>query len=143
MASSSDSEPPTLESLARRYLDLWQDQWSALAVDPEVAENFARLFQIIGQGAAIMAPFTAFGMTAGATQRQQFNDPFASTMAGRPVADPSSGTTSARAPHGGDADHAAELARRIAVLEERLAALEGAAPRPRRGPSGGTRRGRS
>src|SRR5437899_1827056 len=29
------SEPPDLETLARRYLDLWQDQVTALAVDPE------------------------------------------------------------------------------------------------------------
>src|SRR3954469_15247825 len=109
MANSSDSDPPTLESLARRYLDLWQDQWSALAVDPDVAENFARLFQIMGQGVAAMAPFTAFGMNAGTAQaqRQQFHDSFASSMAGRPVADPSSGSPSARAAHGGDTDHAA------------------------------------
>ena len=136
MASSSDFDPPTLESLARRYLDLWQDQWSALAVDPDVAENFARLFQIMGQGAAAMAPFTAFGMNAGTAQRQQFHDPFASSMAGRPAADPPSGSPSARAPHGGDADHAADLARRIAVLEERLAALEDGAPRAGGGTQG-------
>src|SRR4051812_12979149 len=117
MACSSDSEPPSLESLARRYLDLWQDQWAALAVDPEVADNYARLFQIIGQGAAAMAPFTVFGM-ASAYQRSQFNDPYASHTAGYPAAEASPGAASARPPHGGDAGDAVELARRIALLEE-------------------------
>src|SRR5690349_23389700 len=139
MAYSTDSEPPSIESLARRYLDLWQDQWAALAVDPEVAEDFVRLFQIMGQGAAAMAPFTAFGM-ASAYQRSQFHDPYAPHTAGRPSDDTPAGAASARPAHGSDAGDPVQLARRIAVLEERLAALEAGGPGPRRGASGGSRR---
>src|SRR5258708_38260016 len=40
------SEPPDLETLARRYLDLWQDQVSALAADPEFTETIGRLLQV-------------------------------------------------------------------------------------------------
>ena len=32
------SDPPEIEELARRYLDLWQEQWSAMASDPESAQ---------------------------------------------------------------------------------------------------------
>lgn len=40
------SEPPDLETLARRYLDLWQDQVSAVAADPEFTETLGRLLQV-------------------------------------------------------------------------------------------------
>ena len=36
MANSPDSDPPTLESLARRYLDLWR---SDAAGAPKLAER--------------------------------------------------------------------------------------------------------
>ena len=37
------SDPPDMEDLARRYLDLWQSQMSALATDPQVADTLNRL----------------------------------------------------------------------------------------------------
>ena len=38
------AEPPDLASLAKRYLDLWQEQLTAMAADPDLAESMARLF---------------------------------------------------------------------------------------------------
>ena len=55
-AGSADGAPE-LDELARRYLDLWQDQWTALANDPMVAEAMARGFQMMGPGAAAFANF--------------------------------------------------------------------------------------
>lgn len=48
---------PALEELARRYLDLWQDQWSALAADPAMADMVARSFAMMGPAAAGFAGF--------------------------------------------------------------------------------------
>ena len=47
-----------LDELARRYLDLWQDQVSALADDPAFAESLNRMMQAmgLGPGAAWPAP---------------------------------------------------------------------------------------
>src|SRR5260370_33387962 len=35
--------PPDLASLAKRHVDLWQDQLIALAADPDLAAAFARV----------------------------------------------------------------------------------------------------
>lgn len=47
------SDPPDLDDLARCYLDLWQDQLSALADDDEVAEVMARTLELMTPGAAL------------------------------------------------------------------------------------------
>ncbi|MBY0430690.1 MAG: hypothetical protein K2Q10_05795, partial [Rhodospirillales bacterium] len=49
------SETPDLQALARRYLDLWQDQMTALAADPSLAEALARTVTLMGTGAAAFA----------------------------------------------------------------------------------------
>ena len=41
------AEPPDLAALARRYVDLWQDQLTAMAADPALAESTARLLQAL------------------------------------------------------------------------------------------------
>ena len=38
------SDPPDIESLARRYLDLWQQNISAAATDPDTARALAQFF---------------------------------------------------------------------------------------------------
>ena len=38
------SDPPDIESLARRYLDLWQQNISAAAADPDTARALAQFF---------------------------------------------------------------------------------------------------
>ncbi|MBX6323792.1 MAG: hypothetical protein IRY94_18405, partial [Rhodospirillaceae bacterium] len=55
------AETPSLDALARRFLDLWQDQVSALAADPQTAEHWHRLVQValglpLGAAAAAFAP---------------------------------------------------------------------------------------
>jgi hypothetical protein len=42
------SNEANLDELARRYLELWQDQMSALAADPVFAEALSRLFNAMG-----------------------------------------------------------------------------------------------
>jgi hypothetical protein len=86
--------------LARRFIDLWQQQVAAMAGDPALVEMALRF----------MAPFAA---GAGGERA-----PRAAPAAAAP------GDVLARLD---------ELARRLAVCEERLAALE---PEPRRGRGG-------
>ena len=44
------SKAPDLESLAKTYLDLWQDQFASMAADPATAEAMARLFGAMTAG---------------------------------------------------------------------------------------------
>jgi hypothetical protein len=48
---SEREEPPAMEDLAKRYLDLWQDQWAAVCADPTVADSLARTMTAFGQTA--------------------------------------------------------------------------------------------
>ena len=45
------SDKADIDELARRYLDLWQDQMAAFAADPEVAETMNRLAAAAGASA--------------------------------------------------------------------------------------------
>jgi hypothetical protein len=45
------SDEPNADELARRYLDLWQEQMKALASDPEYADMLERLSGMMGGGA--------------------------------------------------------------------------------------------
>src|ERR1700688_5000303 len=49
--------PPDLEALARRYVELWQDQIAATAVDPELTDGLARMMHLVGGGLAAQAGF--------------------------------------------------------------------------------------
>ncbi|GGF08021.1 hypothetical protein GCM10011611_11830 [Aliidongia dinghuensis] len=49
------SKPPDLEALARRYVELWQDQVAATAVDPELTDGLTRLMQLFGGSLAAQA----------------------------------------------------------------------------------------
>lgn len=78
-SDNAKARAPAFDELARQYLDLWQDQWTALANDPVVAEAMARGFQMMGPGAAAFANFAnllghsnlyAAGGDAGATMAQ-------------------------------------------------------------------------
>ncbi|HXZ01743.1 MAG TPA: hypothetical protein VEI03_17240 [Stellaceae bacterium] len=97
------AEPPDLASLAKRYLDLWQEQLIAMAADPDLAENLARLL-------AGLAP-------------ANWPPPF-----GVPVYDGTPfGAAAAAASFGQRRDALDEFARRLAAVEGRLAALEAGA----------------
>jgi len=129
------TEPPDLDALARRYLDLWQDQMTAMAGDPTLATALGRLFET----AAAAMPMNWIGMWLQAMQQTM--------RAGASGGD--DGGTGTRAKAGAAAAAAASvdrggdvagLRRRLAALESRVARLEGrgdgAAARPvRRNPA--------
>src|SRR5262249_14525229 len=112
------SEPPNLEALARRYLDLWQDQATALAGDCELAPQ-------IGQGLSMMQAGMFHGF-------QSPNTPPTRSAKADATGPASAATASGRGQPGMD-----KLARRLAALEKRLDRLEagaqtrGAKPRRR------------
>src|SRR5512145_1048929 len=132
------AEPPDLETLARRYLDLWQDQVSAMAADPELAETLGRLFQVM----ATMGPAGWAELWASASQPlrpdgvatasdDENDQPQTSGKRATRAATPN-GATPAAAASGERDDDMARLRRRVAVLENRLAALEQTGGRKRR-----------
>src|SRR5690349_13578919 len=115
-------EAPDLTSLARRWLDLWQEQVTALAGDPAVAEQTARLLGLIEGGAAAWRQAAA-GKTDGDDRGGT------ATSAG------TAGAATAPLSPAAGGDDLARLAARLAAVEERLARLES-------GPRGSTRAGR-
>jgi len=149
------AEPPDLQSLAKRYLDLWQDQLRAMAADPETMATFARMLSAMTGRAGTPDP-AAGGADAGGTANPFAWWPMAGAM---PTSSPLGGATpfdslfaagraatearatAAAAASGGRGDELHELERRLAALEARLAALEpvagtgsGSAPaKPRKG----------
>ena len=110
------TEPPEIEELAKRYLDLWQDHVSGLSEDPEWMAAITRLFSTLSTlqtADAVAKPdFDAFNAWLGGTLGNSRNE----TATRGPAAsnDPS--------PDGRHDLH--ELERRIAALEERLAELD-------------------
>jgi hypothetical protein len=63
------AESPDLAALARRYVDLWQDQLTAMAADPALAESTARLLAALvpvgwppQQRHLLCAPFRRAGL---------------------------------------------------------------------------------
>ncbi|MFM7344202.1 MAG: hypothetical protein ACKO1J_02390 [Tagaea sp.] len=137
---TGSDHPPSLDELAKRYLDLWQDQMSALAADPETARLMGRSLQLwasagpagwqaIWQAAADGLkgqPGTMFDHAAFA--------PFFQQQA--PQADRPKAAGSASGDGGGGV---AELRRRLAELETRVAGL---APEPRSAGKGARKRPR-
>jgi hypothetical protein len=135
------SDNPDLDELAERYLDLWQDQLSTLAGDPEFAEVITRLMASSATampGAAAWAawPAAMAGLVPGAAGKQA-GDGKGAKQAGsgkaaakttgkggsEASARPPGAKAAAAAPGDGGAD-LVELVRRLAALEERVAELE-------------------
>lgn len=99
--SGAMAEPSDLESLARRFLDLWQEQLSAMAVDPEFSASAERILTTFSSG----------------------------TMEGSAGDETATSGSAARATAAGDASGAGDhdlrrLEHRLAALEKRLEALE-------------------
>jgi hypothetical protein len=97
------AEPPDLSALAKRYVDLWQDQLIAMAADPALAEGTARL----------LAALVPAGWPPGQTDE-----------AGQAWAAAAPRTAAAGPPFDERDGGMVELARRLAALEKRLAAME-------------------
>jgi hypothetical protein len=129
------AEPPNLDELARRYLDLWQDQVAAMSADPDVSRTmgrYAQLWATLGPaGLAGIWAAAAEGLKGGGPGANVFADgPFAEFFkhaAGPAAAAAAHGTAPAGAARGDRGDDMAELRRRLAVLEEKLASGTGPA----------------
>ncbi len=121
-------DAPDLEALAKRFLDLWQDQVAASVADPALAQWLARFLAAPGgPGAATGTPKD--GETLNETAA--FADVFAA-MAAR--------SAPAAASFGAGDDRVDELSRRLADCERRLSALESGAQQPRGKPRKRTRK---
>jgi hypothetical protein len=127
-------DAPDAEALAKRFLDLWQDQVAASVADPAMAEWLARF--LAAPGGPGVTP--TMGVSQGVSQNDKagfaghpggFADIFAAMASGAAPA--------AASPGPGD-DRLDELSRRLVECERRLAALESGAGRaggkPRRRP---------
>jgi hypothetical protein len=152
------SDQLDLEELARRYLDLWQEQATALAADPNFAaalkdlyaggEAAARLGDAVAAWGAMLPP----GLFPGGLPPRHpddsqggSDDQAADGRAEREASTARRGAKPPGPPAPGAASHDGghdldEFARRLAALEERIAALEsgargkgrGAARKPRK-----------
>jgi hypothetical protein len=131
MTADSHDEPPSLEALAQRYLDLWQDQLAALAADPETSRLMGRSLQLwAGAGpAGWQAIWQAAADGLKGQQGSSFDHGAFAEFFKQPAASPAQtrGAAPAGAASGlGDGD-VAELRRRLAELETRFAEM---APQP-------------
>ena len=129
------SDPPDLDALAKRYLDLWQDQLGGIAKDRQTAEIMAQTIELMNAGA------TAFASMAAAQENPNKDNPNKGNAdadnaptAGNPNAPPRTdrGTNAAAAPPGASDSDLDELARRLDRLEKRLDTLEAGARKSRR-----------
>jgi uncharacterized protein YceH (UPF0502 family) len=102
MASEKD-DSTEFDRLARRYLDLWQNQLVGMASDPALTEQIARLF---------------------AAANAQIASVLQATQGVPHAASASPGTSPAAAPPGHGADDLGELRKRVADLEARVAELQ-------------------
>jgi hypothetical protein len=108
-------EAPDLQALARRFLDLWQDQVAAMAENADLAEQFGRL----------MAALSGLGVPV--AKRGDFHG-----KSGEPGAAAPAGAAAAALSPGGGGDDLARLARRLDGIERRLARLDAAGGAPAR-----------
>ncbi|MBI2978410.1 MAG: hypothetical protein HYY38_06220 [Rhodospirillales bacterium] len=127
------AKPPDLDALARRYLDLWQEQLGGVGKDAEAAEVMARTIELMNAGAAAFAAMAASAAAresspAGGKTR---NDHDATPFDRRDIRSEPPGPASAAAARGAPDHDLAELARRLGRIEKRLAALE-SGPKKRR-----------
>jgi hypothetical protein len=115
-------KPPDIDALARRYLDLWQDQLSALAADKDVAELTAKTIEVMNSGLTAMT-------SVAETTTQNLVPGEAGASPQHPSKDhdntiDSTGAETAAATSGRPDNDLAEFSRRLAELEQRVAQLE-------------------
>ncbi len=152
------SDTPDLDELAERYLDLWQDQMTALASDPEFAEVMNRLLASSAAAMpdlaaawakwpAAMAGLGAGGRTQdGKAAEQTDGGPGTARTGGKGRTRAAKRSPRAKAAAVAPGDRGAdlvELARRLAALEDRVAALESNPGRGRGSARGRPRKARS
>ncbi len=122
------SEQANLDELARRYLDLWQDQMAALTADKDFAEALQQLMSAAG-----LATPATHGDPKADAPTEDVTEPQAAEPGVKPESAPAVGAAPAAA--SSDRGHLvlAELARRLGAVEERIAALESGIARGRGG----------
>ena len=137
------TDTPDFAALAREYLDLWEDQLAAMAADPTIAAQSARFFETMGQADAAANPLATAQMAAMAQQFMTLAGLAAGGKAGNddstggdatdvPAQRSSAGSAAATAAPGDGAQQLAQLASRLAALEERLDRLEAGSSGARR-----------
>jgi hypothetical protein len=123
------TDAPDLEQLARRYLDLWQEQAAAVIGDPATAQAMGRAYALWGRGLA------GFGEgQAAASGSADASSPPPTTAEGAPNSSdddhapisPAAGTQAPGPASCGTGVDYAVLADRLARLEERIGRLEAA-----------------
>ena len=142
------AEPPKVEDLARRIMDLWQEQMAAIAADPELMRQMARMmaaspFPAMMQGivAGMMAatrPEAAQTGLGGANPYEWWKGADGQTK--QPDQQAQTGPAPAAAasePRGGDLD---ELRRNLAGLEARLKELAAEPDKPAAKPKRSSRK---
>jgi hypothetical protein len=137
-AFAMSEAPPDFKTLARRYLDLWQEQVTAMANDPALAETLAQGVAMMAQMPASILQAAAAG-AASTVNQARAADAGSSVPSDSPAAGNAPGAAPAAAASDGACVDADGLARRLAAVEERLAALEarlgapGGSPAPKPG----------
>jgi hypothetical protein len=146
-----ENAPPTVEDLARRIMDLWQEQMAAIAADPDLMRQMARMmaaspFPAMMQGvvAGMVAASGSHGPgAAGANPYEWWKGADGQTRQSgpAPAAAPTGAAPAAPAsePGGGDL---AELRRNLAGLEARLRQLGDQPGKPAARPAAKPRRTR-
>ncbi|MHA1536004.1 MAG: hypothetical protein ACTSUD_00475 [Alphaproteobacteria bacterium] len=132
---------PDLESLAKTYLDLWQDQFASMAADPATADAMARLFGAMSSGWNSMGGAAGQPAAPGGSDEKgapDDNQYRAGGADGQPRTGGADGTAAAAAALRNRSDGVPELLDRIAELERRLDALERGA-----GQAGGGAKGKA
>ena len=124
------SEPPDLDALAKRYLDLWQDQLGAVSKDRETAEIMAQTMELMNAGATAFASMAAVQENP---NKGNADDDANAAPTDTPRTD--RGTAAAAAAPGASDSDLDELARRLERIEERLDLLEAAPGGGRRNPA--------
>ena len=71
------ADPPNLDELARRYLDLWQDQVAAMSADPDMSRTMGRYAQLW----ATLGPAGLAGIWAAAAEGLKGGGPGANVFA--------------------------------------------------------------
>ncbi|HJO69467.1 MAG TPA: hypothetical protein QF804_07265 [Rhodospirillales bacterium] len=137
-------KPPDLDALARTYLELWQAQLTALADDENLAEITVRTINLMNSGATTLLADAGDRKAKGRGRAADDETPTdrtdeTQTKPGR-AASRSPAAPPARRDPGDDVD---ELARRLALIDERVAALEAGTRRPSARTRRGARRSRT